>query len=99
MIYGNMVSLYRRVIKKEEITQSVKQCLKYVEDLIKFQDRAIEVAQLRTENIQDSKLKKASVKANSSVKSFDISTLVMALRHGGSKLDLKWTVLYKVSRK
>ncbi len=44
-------------------------------------------------------MKKASEKANGAVKSFKVDDLVMAFRHGGSKLDMKWKGPFKIVRK
>ena len=91
-----MVSLNRGLIKNEESTQSVKECPKYVEELKKYQEKAIEAAQRETAKIQDSKVMQAMSEANGVVKSFEVGALVMAFRHGGSKLDLKWKGPFKV---
>jgi hypothetical protein len=77
----------------------VKKCPEYVKELKRAQELAISAAQKNTASVHDTRVSKSSSKSTEPVKSFKEDDLVVAFRHGGSKLDLKWKGPFKVVRK
>jgi hypothetical protein len=99
ILYGNMVQLNRELISGTPAKESIKKCPEYVKELKRAQELAISAAQKNTASVHDTRVSKSSSKSTEPVKGFKEDDLVVAFRHGGSKLDLKWKGPFKVVRK